>query len=232
MALKFHTSLLFLFIKLHIDRLCCCSVAKSYLTVRPQGLARQAPLSIGFRGQEYWSGLPFPSPGDLLETGFKPVSPAGGFFTTEPPCNIKWTSIWFFQQSCETDVVIIPTLQMRKPRVTDLWKVNIHLILPTVLWDRCHHPHFTTEDHRLKKCGLGHTSKQPEPEFRSQSPCLQSLHFLPFHILPLPFLPPSLWKQIRQQNKKTLKCHLFYLHWLPRKTIPWIRRHQYQLLTN
>ena len=37
--------------------------------------------------QEYWSGLPFPSPGDLLDPGIEPMCPglAGGFFTAEPP---------------------------------------------------------------------------------------------------------------------------------------------------
>ena len=40
-----------------------------------------------FPGQEYWSGLPFPSPGNLADPGIKPASPAlaGGFFTTKPP---------------------------------------------------------------------------------------------------------------------------------------------------
>ena len=53
----------------------------------PWTVARQAPLSIGFPKQEYWSGLPFPSPGDLSEPGIEPASPAlaGGFFTTKPP---------------------------------------------------------------------------------------------------------------------------------------------------
>ena len=47
----------------------------------------QAPLSTGFSRQEYWSGLPFPFPGDVPDPGLEPVSPAlaGGFFTTEPP---------------------------------------------------------------------------------------------------------------------------------------------------
>ena len=42
--------------------------------------------SYGFSRQEYWIGLPFPSPGDLPNPGIKPTSPivAGGFFTTEP----------------------------------------------------------------------------------------------------------------------------------------------------
>ena len=49
-------------------------------------VARQTSLSMGFSRQEYWSGLPFPSPGDLPDPGIEPVSPvlAGGFFITEP----------------------------------------------------------------------------------------------------------------------------------------------------
>ena len=42
---------------------------------------------MGFSGPEHWSGLPFPSPGDLPDPGIEPGSPvlAGGFFTPEPP---------------------------------------------------------------------------------------------------------------------------------------------------
>ena len=49
-------------------------------------VTHQASLSMGFPRQEYWSGLPFPSPGDLPDLGIKLMSPAlkGGFFTTEP----------------------------------------------------------------------------------------------------------------------------------------------------
>ena len=48
-------------------------------------VARQTPLSMGFSRQEYWSGLPFPSPGDFPNPGIKPASPAltGRFF--DPP---------------------------------------------------------------------------------------------------------------------------------------------------
>ena len=67
----------------------CCSATKSCPTFLPShGLySRQVPLSMGFPRQEYWSGLPFPPPGDLPDPGIKPESPAlaGGFFTTEPP---------------------------------------------------------------------------------------------------------------------------------------------------
>ena len=50
-------------------------------------IAHQSPLPIGFSRQEYWSGSPFPSPGDPPDPGIKPTSPAsaGGFFTAEPP---------------------------------------------------------------------------------------------------------------------------------------------------
>ena len=53
----------------------------------PWTVALQAPLSIGFPIKEYWSGLPFPSPGDLLDPGIEPTSPAlaDRFFTLEPP---------------------------------------------------------------------------------------------------------------------------------------------------
>ena len=56
-------------------------------------VAHQAPLSTGFPKQEYWSGLPFPSPGYLPDPGIELVSPAlaGGFFITETfgkPCNM------------------------------------------------------------------------------------------------------------------------------------------------
>ena len=48
-------------------------VAKSCLTLAtPWTVARQAPLSMRFSRQEYWSGLPFPSPGDLPHPGIKP----------------------------------------------------------------------------------------------------------------------------------------------------------------
>ena len=50
-------------------------------------MARQAPLSMAFPRQEYWSGLPFASPGDLPGSGIESASLAstGRFFTTEPP---------------------------------------------------------------------------------------------------------------------------------------------------
>ena len=65
---------------------CYCLVAKLYLTlVTPWTVAHQAPLSVGFTKQEYWSGLLLPSLEDFSNPRIKPISPVlvGGFPTTE-----------------------------------------------------------------------------------------------------------------------------------------------------
>ena len=56
----------------------------------PRTVAHQAPLSMGFSRPEYWSGLPFPTPGDLPDPGIEPTSPVspaltGRFFTIGSP---------------------------------------------------------------------------------------------------------------------------------------------------
>ena len=69
---------------------CCCSsiaaMSNSFCDLM------DCRLSMGFSRQEYWSGLQFPSPGDLTDVGINPVSPAlaGGFFTTEPPGKLHY----------------------------------------------------------------------------------------------------------------------------------------------
>ena len=50
-------------------------VSRALLFVTPWTIVHQAPLSMGFSRQEYWSGLPFPSPGDLPDPGIEPKSP-------------------------------------------------------------------------------------------------------------------------------------------------------------
>ena len=67
-----------------------CPLSRSVMSkyfVTPWTVALQALLSMGFSRQEYWSGLPSPSPGNLLDPGIEPMSPAlaGEFFTTETP---------------------------------------------------------------------------------------------------------------------------------------------------
>ena len=58
-----------------------------WLFVTPWTVACQAPLSMGFSSEEYWSGLSFPPPGDLPDLGIEPTPPAlaGRFSTAEPP---------------------------------------------------------------------------------------------------------------------------------------------------
>ena len=55
---------------------CCCPVSRSVVSdsLQPHG-AHPAPLSMAFSRQEYWSGLPFPAPGDLPDPGIEPRSP-------------------------------------------------------------------------------------------------------------------------------------------------------------
>ena len=51
------------------------SLSRVQLFVTPWTVAYRAPLSMGFSRQEYWSGLPLPSPGDLPDPGIEPRSP-------------------------------------------------------------------------------------------------------------------------------------------------------------
>ena len=63
------------------------SLSHVQLFATPWTIAWQAPLSMGFSRQEYWSGLPFPSPGDLPKPGIEPGSPAlwADALSSEPP---------------------------------------------------------------------------------------------------------------------------------------------------
>ena len=66
----------------------------------PWTVAYQVPLSMGFSRQEYWSGLPFPSPGDRPDPGIKPRSPAleVDALLSEPPGKSFW-QYWVFVAS-------------------------------------------------------------------------------------------------------------------------------------
>ena len=84
----FFSFLIVLFQKNQNWYLCCAqSLSRVRLFMTTWTVAREAPPSMGFPRQEYWSGLPFLSPGDLPDPGIESVSPAlaGIFFTTEPP---------------------------------------------------------------------------------------------------------------------------------------------------
>ena len=80
------------------------SLSRVRLLATPWTAAHQAPPSMGFTRQEYWSGLPFPFPGNLPDSGIEPMflaSPAlaGGFFTTctwENQDNKKYVDIYIY----------------------------------------------------------------------------------------------------------------------------------------
>ena len=75
--------------------MCAQLLSHVQLFMTPWTIACQAPLSMGFSRQEYWSGLPCPPPGDLPTPGIEPTPPqspalAGGFFTIAPPGKPIW----------------------------------------------------------------------------------------------------------------------------------------------
>ena len=86
------------------------SLSRVRLFATPWTVAYQAPPSMGFSRQEYWSGLPFPSPGDLPDPGIEPRSPAleADALTSEPPG--------------------IPTLQVGKVMLTRVIKSLVHIL--------------------------------------------------------------------------------------------------------
>ena len=83
----------------HTELNCCCLVAKSCPTFcDPMDCSLPGSSVHGFPRQEYWSGLPFPSPGDLLNLGIEPASPAlqADFLPLsyqESPVNIDYVNV-------------------------------------------------------------------------------------------------------------------------------------------
>ena len=63
-------------------------------SVRPSAVAHQAPLSMEFFRQEYWSGLPFPSPGNPPNSGIKPRSLTDSLIS-EPLSSAQFSSVQF-----------------------------------------------------------------------------------------------------------------------------------------
>ena len=106
----------------HCDRYYCCRclVAKSFET--SWTVAHQAPLSMGFPRQEYWSGLPFPSPGDLPDSGIEPTSPTlqvDSLPLSHQRSSFK-TEIWIQKEECENKLDLRSTFKKFK-------HINIHV---------------------------------------------------------------------------------------------------------
>ena len=92
------------------------SLSRVRLFVTPWTVAHQAPLSMGFSRQEYWSGLPFPSPGDLPDPGIKPRSPAlqADALTSETPGKPKEDILVNVNNVPYSSVLCIPQGSMRR----------------------------------------------------------------------------------------------------------------------
>ena len=80
------------------------SLSRVWLFATPWTVAYQALLSMGFSRQEYWSGLPFPSPGDLPNPGIEPGSPAlqTDALPSEPPGKPWWQGQRHEERKCRT----------------------------------------------------------------------------------------------------------------------------------
>ena len=113
---------------------CCChlvakSVSNSFAV--PWTVACQAPLSIEFSRQEYWNGLPCPSPGNLLEPGIEPaslMSPAltGRFFTTG--------AIWEGSAKRCAPQLLSLCSRAREPQL-----LSLRVLEPVLCWLQRHH---------------------------------------------------------------------------------------------
>ena len=71
------------------------SLSRVRLFATPWTVACQAPLYMEFSRQEYWSGLSFPSPGDLPDPGIEPGSPTlqADTLTSEPPGKLMYSTV-------------------------------------------------------------------------------------------------------------------------------------------
>ena len=108
----------------------------------------QTPLSMGFSRQEYWSGLPFPSPGDLPNPVMESGSPvlAGRFFTTEPSgIPLGEGNGTPLQYSC-----------LGNPMDRGAWQVTVHGVVKS--WTRLSNFTFTFHFHALEKEMATHSS--------------------------------------------------------------------------
>ena len=92
--------------------------------VTPWTVACQTPLPMEFSRQQYWSGLPFPSPGDLSEPGIKPFSPAWQAEGSLPLSHLgsRWWRCWERAQSVDA-------------RVTDWWQLLWNGLLGKVTFE-------------------------------------------------------------------------------------------------
>ena len=138
------------------NHLCACvlsHISRVQLCATSWTIAHQAPLSMGFPRQEYWSGLPCPSPGDLPNPGVEPISLmspalAGRFFTT----STTWEALGTTFKKILTKLVEVMEFQLSYFKS---WKV--------MLWKCC-----TPYASKFGKLSSGHRTGKGQFSFQSQ----------------------------------------------------------------
>ena len=108
-----------MYVKVKVKSLSCVR-----LFVTPPAVAHQAPPSMGFSRQEYWSGLPFPSPGDLPDPGIEPRSSAlhADALISEPPGKPQICICMCIYVCVYTCIYIFSVAQLY-PTLCDPWTV-------------------------------------------------------------------------------------------------------------
>ena len=103
------------------------SLSRVRLFATPWTVAHQAPLSMEFSRQEYWSGLPFPSPGDLRKPGIEPRSPAlqADALPSEPPGKSPYA-----KGTCQTLDILTDEFLYRSRRLRDQHSAQHNLNMP------------------------------------------------------------------------------------------------------
>ena len=101
------------------QRFCAGMFRRVWLFVTPWTVNSQAPLSMIFSRQQYWSGLPFPPPEDLPNPGIEPASPESPalvcrFFTTEPPAKPMTSHKWSAQSFSRVRLSVTPWIAARQ----------------------------------------------------------------------------------------------------------------------
>ena len=114
---------------------CVCVHSQSCLTLQsPWTVAHQAPLSSKFSRQEYWSGLPFPSPGDFPDPRIEPVSLAspaltGGFFTTAAPgkplSHIRYVNSFHPAKDCLNNALLLVSSNLCLEAAREMYPLDL-----------------------------------------------------------------------------------------------------------
>ena len=114
------------------------SLSRVRIFVTPWTVAYQAPMSMGFSRQEYWSGLPFPSPGDLPNPGIDPGFPTleADALTSEPPGNVylilKWSEV---KSLSRVGLFVTPwTVAYQPPQSTEFSRQEYSLLSKTLMF--------------------------------------------------------------------------------------------------